>query len=44
METGGTFFLRVRRPGLEADNSTPGSTEAKKTRIYTSISLYVFMA
>jgi hypothetical protein len=36
--------LRLKRRGREADNSTPNSPEVKKTRIYTFIPVYVFMA
>jgi hypothetical protein len=34
----------VKRQGREADHSLPTSAEVKKTWIYTSIPLYVFMA
>jgi hypothetical protein len=43
MDTGGSF-PGVKRPGREADHSTPASAEVKKTWIYTSTPLYVFMA
>jgi hypothetical protein len=43
MGTGGSF-LGVKRQGREADHSPATSAEVKKMRIYTSITLYVFMA
>jgi hypothetical protein len=38
------FSPGVKRPGREADYSPPTSAEVKKTWIYTSTPLYVFMA
>jgi hypothetical protein len=40
--TEGTF-PRVKRPGLEADNSPPTSAEVKKICIYTSTPPYAIM-
>jgi hypothetical protein len=37
-------FAGVQRPGCEAYNSPPASTEGKKMWIYTSTPPYVFMA
>jgi hypothetical protein len=37
-------FPGVKRSGREADHPPPTSAEAKKTWIYTSTRLYVFMA
>jgi hypothetical protein len=41
--TGG-YFPGVKRPGHEADNTSPTSAEVKKMWIYTSTPAYVFMA
>jgi hypothetical protein len=38
------FFLGVKRPGREADNSPPTSDEVKKMWIHTSTPPYAFMA
>jgi hypothetical protein len=43
MGTGGSF-PEVKRQGREADHSPPTSAEVKNMWIYTSTSLYVFMA
>jgi hypothetical protein len=40
----GGSFLRVKRPGREADHSPPTSAEVKKMWIYTSTCPYAFMA
>jgi hypothetical protein len=40
----GALSPGVKRPGPEVDHSSATSAEVKKTRIYTSIPLYVFMA
>jgi hypothetical protein len=40
----GALSLGVKRPGREADHSSPASEEVKKMWIYTSIPPYVFMA
>jgi hypothetical protein len=37
-------FPGVKRPGREADHSTPASAEVNKIWIYTSTSLYAFIA
>jgi hypothetical protein len=39
----GIFSLGVKRPGCDADHSSPTSDEVKNTWIYASIPLYVFM-
>jgi hypothetical protein len=41
---GGALSLGIKRPKREADHSPPTSAEVKKTWVYTSTSLYVFMA
>jgi hypothetical protein len=41
--TGGSF-PEVKRPGHEADHSSPTSAEVKRTWVYTSTPLYAFMA
>jgi hypothetical protein len=38
------FFLWVKRPGREADQSPPSSTEVKNEWSYNSTSPYVFIA
>jgi hypothetical protein len=43
MGTGG-FFLGVKRPGREADHSSPTRAEVKKLWIYTFTPSYAFMA
>jgi hypothetical protein len=40
----GALSPEVKRPGREADHSTPTSTEVKKTWVYTSSPPYIFMA
>jgi hypothetical protein len=40
----GVLSPGVKRPGREADYSSPASGEVKKMRSYTSISPYAFMA
>jgi hypothetical protein len=40
----GSSFLRVKRPGREADHSAITSTEIKKMWIYKSTPTYDFMA
>jgi hypothetical protein len=40
----GALFPEVKRPGREADDSTLTNPEVKGTWIYTSTSLYAFMA
>jgi hypothetical protein len=42
-DTGG-YFSGVKRQEREADHSSPANAEAKKRRIYTLSSPYVFMA
>jgi hypothetical protein len=44
MRTGGALSQAVKRPGCDADHSPPTSAVVKKTCIYTSTPLYVFMA
>jgi hypothetical protein len=39
----GVSFLRLKRPGREADHSPPPSNEVKNAWSYTSTSPYVFM-
>jgi hypothetical protein len=39
-----TLSTGVKRQEHKADHTHPASAEVKKTRIYTSISPYVFMA
>jgi hypothetical protein len=38
------FSLEVKRPGREADHSSPTSAEITKTWVYTSTPPYAFMA
>jgi hypothetical protein len=38
------LYLRVKRPGSEADNSPPSSAKVKNAWSYTSTPQYVFMA
>jgi hypothetical protein len=40
----GTLSFGIKRPGSEADNSPPPSTEVKNACSYTPTLLYVFMA
>jgi hypothetical protein len=40
----GALSPGVKQPGLEADHSPPTSAGVKKTWIYTSTPLYVYMA
>jgi hypothetical protein len=40
----GSYFPGVKRPGREADHSSPTSAEVKNTWIYTSTPPYIFMA
>jgi hypothetical protein len=40
----GLFPLWIKRQGRESDHSPPTSGEVKKTWVYTSTPLYVFMA
>jgi hypothetical protein len=40
----GALSPAVKRPGLEADHSSPTSAETKKMWIYTSTPPYAFMA
>jgi hypothetical protein len=40
----GALTQGVKRPGSEADQSTPASAEVKKKWIYTSTPPYAFMA
>jgi hypothetical protein len=40
----GSSFPGVKRPGREADHSSPTSAEVKKMWIYTSTTPYTFMA
>jgi hypothetical protein len=40
----GTLFLGVKRPGREADHSSPSTAEVKNAWSYTSSPQYVFMA
>jgi hypothetical protein len=40
----GALSPGVKQPGCEADHSLPTTAEVKKTLIYTSTSLYAFMA
>jgi hypothetical protein len=40
----GALSLRVKRPGREADHSSPSSAEVKNAGSYTSTPQYVFMA
>jgi hypothetical protein len=40
----GALSPGVKRPGREADHSSPTSAEVNKTWVYTSTSPYVFMA
>jgi hypothetical protein len=39
----GALSSGVKRPGREADHSSPASAEVKKMWIYISTSLYIFM-
>ncbi|PNF15401.1 hypothetical protein B7P43_G00944, partial [Cryptotermes secundus] len=41
---GGALSPGVKRPGCEADCSPPTSSKVKKMWIYTSTSLYAFVA
>jgi len=40
----GAFFLGVKQPGREADQSPPSSAEVKNAVTYTSTPQYAFMA
>jgi len=40
----GSLFLEVKRPGREADRSSPSGAEVKNAWKYTSTPQYVFMA
>jgi hypothetical protein len=40
----GALFLGVKRPGREADHSTPSSADVKNAWSYTSTPQYAFMA
>jgi hypothetical protein len=39
----GALSPEVKRPGREVDHSSPTSAEVKKTWVYTSTPLYIFM-
>jgi hypothetical protein len=41
--TSGALSLEVKRPGREADHSSPSSAEVKNTWRYTSITEYAFV-
>jgi hypothetical protein len=44
MSSADYFTPGLKRPGREADHSSPTSAEVKKTRVYTSTSPHAFMA
>jgi hypothetical protein len=43
MRIGALFLRGIKRPGRDADHSSPSSAEVKKTWIYISTPPYVFM-